>query len=143
MDLNEYLMSQWDESDPKVRDDYSFPLAKRIECEDGFSLSVQASHGAYCSPRTNLGPWDQVEVGFPSDVPDEIMNYAEQPEKPTETVYGYVPIELVETLIAAHGGMKANVEFSGTPAALSPEAPLERRVGGAVPPAPTFEGDEK
>ena len=32
----------------------------------------------------------------------------------------------------------ANVEFSGTPAALSPEAPLERRVGGAVPPAPTF-----
>lgn len=143
MDLNEYLMSQWDESDPKVRDDYSFPLAKRIECEDGFSLSVQASHGAYCSPRTNLGPWDQVEVGFPSDVPDEIMNYAEQPEKPTETVYGYVPIELVETLIAAHGGMKANVKFSGTPAALSPEAPLERRVGGAVPPAPTFEGDEK
>lgn len=110
MDLNEYLMSQRDENDPKVRDDYSFPLAKRIECEDGFSLSVQASHGAYCSPRTNLGPWDEVEVGFPSDVPTEIMNYAEQPEKPTETVYGYVPIELVETLVAAHGGMKANVK---------------------------------
>jgi len=32
----------------------------------------------------------------------------------------------------------ANVEFSGTPAASSPEAPLERRVGGAVSPAPTF-----
>ena len=32
----------------------------------------------------------------------------------------------------------ANVEFSGTPAASSPEAPLECRVGGAVPPAPTF-----
>ena len=108
MNLNEYLMSQRDENDPKVRDDYSFPLAKRIECEDGFSLSVQASHGAYCSPRTNLGPWDQVEVGFPSDVPTEIMNYAEQPENPTETVYGYVPIELVDALIAAHGGMKAN-----------------------------------
>ena len=35
-----------------------------------------------------------------------------------------------------------NVEFSGTPAASSPEAPLERRVGGAVPPAPTFGGSE-
>lgn len=120
MDLNEYLMSQRDESDPKVRDDYSFPLAKRIECEDGFSLSVQASHGAYCSPRTNLGPWYQVEVGFPSGIPAEIMNYAEQPEKPTETVYGYVPIELVETLIAAHGGMKANANLTGDPLAGRP-----------------------
>ena len=36
-----------------------------------------------------------------------------------------------------------NVEFSGTPAALSPEAPLERRVGGAVPREPTFERKER
>ena len=36
-----------------------------------------------------------------------------------------------------------NAEFSGTPAALSPEAPLERRVGGAVLPAPTFERGDK
>ena len=113
MDLNEYLMSQRDENDPKVRDDYSFPLAKRIECEDGFSLSVQASHGAYCSPRTNIGPWEEVEVGFPSDVPTNIMRYCENSESPTQTVYGYVPIELVEELIAAHGGMKANAELSG------------------------------
>ena len=35
-----------------------------------------------------------------------------------------------------------NVEFSGPTAASSPEAPLERRVGGAVPPAPTFGGSE-
>ena len=109
MNLNQSLMSQRDENDPEVRDDYSFPLAKRIECEDGFSLSVQASHGAYCSPRTNLGPWYQVEVGFPSDVPTQIMHYCENSETPTKTVYCYVPIELVEELIAAHGGMKSNV----------------------------------
>lgn len=106
MNLNEYLMSQRDLNDPKVIDDYSFPLAKRIECSDGFSLSVQASHGAYCMPRTNIGPWYMVEVGFPSDVPTGIMNYAENPDSPTDTVYGYVPIELVEELIDAHGGMK-------------------------------------
>jgi hypothetical protein len=115
MDLNEYLMSQRDATDPKVQEDYSFPVAKRIECEDGFSLSVQASHGAYCSPRTNLGPWYQVEVGYPSDVPTEIMRYCEDPETPTETVYGYVPIELVETLIAAHGGMKVNAKVKARP----------------------------
>ena len=113
MNLNEYLMSQRDESDPKVRDDYLFPLAKRIVCEDGFSLSVQAMRFAYCSPRTNMGPWYEVEVGFPSGVPTEILSYAEQPECPTQTVYGYVPIEFVESLIAAHGGMKANAALTG------------------------------
>jgi len=113
MSINDYLMSQRDENDPKVRDDYSFPVVKRIQCTDGFSLSVQASHGAYCSPRTNLGPWDEVEVGFPSDVPTQIMQYAENPDAPTETVYGYVPIELVEELIAAHGGMMAKAEVTG------------------------------
>lgn len=108
MNLNEYLMSQRDESDPKVRGDYSFPLAKRVECADGFSVSVQASHGAYCSPRTNLGPWSHVECGFPSDVPSVIMDYAEELDHPTATVYGYVPIELVEELIESHGGIKAS-----------------------------------
>jgi len=108
MNINQYLMSQRDENDPDVRFDLSFPLAKRVKCADGFSISIQATHGAYCSPRTNIGPWYQVECGFPSGVPTEIMHYAEQPENPTETVYGYVPIELVEELIESHGGMKSN-----------------------------------
>jgi hypothetical protein len=105
MDLNEYLLSQRDVNDPRVQDDDSFPLAKRITCADGFSLSVQATHGAYCSPRRNVGPWLSVEVGFPSAEPELIMEYAEEPERPTETVYGYVPIGLVEELIEPHGGM--------------------------------------
>lgn len=113
MNLNDYLMSQRDVSDPKVRDDCSFPLARRIECADGFSLSVQATHGAYCAPRTNIGPWYEVEVGYPSEAPNEILSYAESPDMPTETVYGYVPIELVERLIEDHGGMKANAELKG------------------------------
>lgn len=106
MNLNEYLMSQRDANDPAVYNDRSFPLAKRITCADGFSLSVQATHGAYCSPRQNIGPWYEVEVGFPSAEPTSILSYAEQKEKPTETVYGYVPIDLVEALIDEHGGMK-------------------------------------
>ena len=82
-----------------------FPIAKRIVCVDGFSISVQANEVAYCSPRENIGPWHKVEVGFPSDTPDLIMSYAECETSPTRTVYGYVPIELVEELIASHGGV--------------------------------------
>ena len=38
---------------------------KRIECADGFTMSVQANSNAYCSPRSdNAASYDEVEVGF-------------------------------------------------------------------------------
>jgi hypothetical protein len=114
INLNEYLSSQRDESDPNVYENKTFPTAKRIECADGFSLSVQAAHVAYCSPRRNIGPWHEVEVGFPSERPDYIMEYAEDPRRPTDTVYGYVPIELVEKLIAKHGGLCSDKTYFKT-----------------------------
>ena len=89
-----------------------FPLAKRITCVDGFSLSVQATHGAYCSPRKNIGPWYEVEVGFPSEKPELIAHHAENPNDPTGTVYGYVDIELVEQLIDLHGGIVVDPEIA-------------------------------
>jgi hypothetical protein len=107
--LNDYLSSFRDKDGngfPSTDTGFvsSFPQSTRITCVDGFSLSVQANHGTYCTPRNNLGPWSSVEVGFPSDTPEFIMEYVEDPEHPTDTVYGYVPIELVEKLIASHGG---------------------------------------
>lgn len=101
--INDYLMAFRD-CDGFGLNGSHFPLARRIKCVDGFSLSVQATAAAYCSPRENLGPWYEVEVGFPSAAPEFIMSYAEQPEIPTETVYGYVDIDLVEKLIDTHGG---------------------------------------
>lgn len=110
--LNEYLMAfraddglGFPEGKNGYRSDY--PLAKRIVCADGFSLSAQATRGAYCSPRENLGPWYKVEVGFPSSPPELILHFAEDHENPTDTVYPYVDIELVEQLIALHGGPNA------------------------------------
>lgn len=87
--------------------DYHFWLAPRITCADGFSLSVQVHAGAYCSPRDGFGPnWDEAEIGFPSDRPtDAVMGYAETPEEPTDTVYGYVPMDLIEELVQLHGGI--------------------------------------
>lgn len=81
-------------------------LVKRIECKDGFSISVQASEYAYCYPRmTNQKEYYEVECGFPSSEPEFIMDYAEDPKNPTETVYGYVPVKLVEQLIDLHNNV--------------------------------------
>ena len=99
MNLNKDLVSQRGESQNPY-----WP-AERIKCVDGFSLSVQAHDGAYCVPRDGQAQsWELVEVGFPSEKPEGIMQYCESPENPTETVYGYVPVELVEELIEHHGG---------------------------------------
>jgi len=91
----------------------TFPCSRRIVCADGFSISVQANEYAYSHPRDNLGPYCAVECGFPSSVPELIMGYCEDAEKPTDTVYGYVPIELVEELLQLHGGI-ANDATNGT-----------------------------
>lgn len=108
--LIDHLMSVRDEYDFDTQMDRSFPRAPRIECMDGFSLSVQASHGAYCQPRTNLADWYQVEVGYPSAQPTEFLSYAEDRDKPTSTVYGYVPVELVVAEINLHGGVLEGAE---------------------------------
>lgn len=79
----------------------------RIECADGFSLSAQASEFTYCTPRENAAwPYFEVEVGFPSERVEELMPFAESPEDPTGTVYGWVPVSIVEAIINAHGGPK-------------------------------------
>ena len=81
--------------------------AKCIVCADGTTISVQVGPGLYCAPRNAYGPWYQVEVGFPSKALPEIMEFAEDGNAPTETVYGYVPIEIVAAAVDACGGLKA------------------------------------
>lgn len=76
-----------------------------IECADGLTLSVQASVTHYCTPRDSVGPWIAVEIGFPSRRVGEFMEYAENPDDATGTVYGYVPVEVVEAVIEKHGGI--------------------------------------
>ena len=78
----------------------------RLYCNDGYSVSVQASEFHYCSPRLNgLQDYKSVELGFPS-IEDELINeYADGDDDYTDTVYGYVPIEIVEKLIEKHGGI--------------------------------------
>lgn len=82
-----------------------FRQVKPIRCADGLEMSVQASTTHYCSPRNGVGPWVTVEVGFPSERIEELMEYAENPDEPTKTVYGWVPVEVVERIVEAHGGI--------------------------------------
>ena len=82
-------------------------VVSRIVCKDGTSLSVQASFGHYCTPRNDEGPWTAVEVGFPSACPPESWaEYAEDWNNPLDTVYGYVPVQMVQHFISLHGGEK-------------------------------------
>jgi hypothetical protein len=82
-------------------------LAPRVECADGFIMSVQVSESHYCSPRENDAvDYSSVEVGFPSEREELLMSFAEEENDPTGTVYGYVPVSIVDEVIAKHGGLK-------------------------------------
>ncbi len=99
-DFNAYQRTQ------PFRDKYGGRVMDRITCADGFSLSVQASYTHYCNPRQDgVFEYDAVEVGFPSAVEPLLLPYAERPETPTDTVYGGVPVELVNAIVNAHGGV--------------------------------------
>ena len=79
---------------------------ERLYCNDGYSISVQASKFHYCYPRLNGNQdYESVELGYPSSEDELINEYAEDDDY-THTVYGYVPIEVVEKLIEKHGGIK-------------------------------------
>lgn len=76
-----------------------------VRCADGFHMSVQAGPTAYSEPRDTIGPYKTVEIGFPSQSEDLLLPYAENPEQPTDSVYGWVPKSVVTAVIVKHGGM--------------------------------------
>lgn len=77
----------------------------RIVCKDGTTLSVQTGDGLYCEPRNNVGPYTQVEVGFPSVTPPDSWTEYSETEDNTSNIFGYIPVSLVEDYIASHGGI--------------------------------------
>lgn len=82
-------------------------IVPAIQCADGLRMPVQASENHYCGPcESGLNAYYEVEVGFPSERVEELMPYAEDPDDPTGTVYGYVPVDVVNMIIEQHGGIK-------------------------------------
>ena len=82
-----------------------------ITCKDGFTMSVQAALANYCTPREDYPdtPYTHVECGYPSSKPltKELREFAELfgDSDYTTTVYGWVPIEVVQAELDAHGGI--------------------------------------
>ena len=106
--LNEMLSAQPIKGDGGR---YDFKdIMPRIEMTNGSNISVQTGHTHYCSPRESVGPWRLVECGFPSVTPPETWKEYFDGDwgnsDGTDSVYGYIPIELVVDFINEHGGIK-------------------------------------
>lgn len=91
---------------------FALPNNPRITCSDGFDISVQARDGSYCT-RDDNGTLTKVECGFPSTTPktEALKGYAELcgTDDYTDTVYGFVPVEVVQAELDAHGGIITGV----------------------------------
>lgn len=48
--------------------------------------------------------YSDVEVGYPSEEEKLLLPYAQNKNRPTETLYAYVPVEVVDKIIEKHGG---------------------------------------
>ena len=93
-----------------------FKLNEKIVCADGFEMSVQAHSGGYCTPRIdNADRYTAVEIGFPNQIDELLLEYCEDSGNPTETVYGYVPATTVSLVIAKHGGIVSGELPPGLP----------------------------
>ena len=80
-----------------------------VVCKDGFTFSGQASATHYSNPKGYVDEYTEIEIGFPSSHDTLIEKYAENSwdDEPdyTDTVYGYVPVKIVDLLIKKHGGI--------------------------------------
>ena len=80
----------------------------RLECADGFSISIQASDSTYCTPRVTLDDvsgYSAFELGFPTEL-DELIEPFQECGEGIAGVFPYVPREVVEQLIEKHGGIQ-------------------------------------
>lgn len=78
-----------------------FFVRPRALCQDGFSISIQASSFVYCTPRKLLlnGNYITVELGYASAHEELLEGYKDG------TIYPYVPMTVVEEVIKKHGGI--------------------------------------
>lgn len=83
----------------------------KITCSDGFKMSVQGNEMAYSIPKKTGTEFDAMEIGFPSEQEDLILEFAQNPSDPTGTIYGFIPIDLIELIIEKHGGIDAECTF--------------------------------
>jgi len=91
----------------KYNEDFFF--LPRVVCKDGFSISIQVNHNNYCASENGTREfglnWKEVEWGFPSSTINPIKYNAEDKKHTTDTVGGYVDINIIDELLNEHGGI--------------------------------------
>lgn len=84
-------------------------IRHKITCNDGFTFSCQASGDHYCSPKEYGLPakdYDAWEIGYPSAPDHALVPFIEDDDRDsTDSVYPYVPTDVVLDLIEKHGGL--------------------------------------
>ena len=78
---------------------------RNVTCRDGFNFSLQAGPSHYSEPKAVANEYEAWEIGFPSDEEPLWMEWQEPGNEPTESVYGWGPIEVVNAVIQRHGGI--------------------------------------
>jgi|2_EtaG_2_1085320.scaffolds.fasta_scaffold05185_8 hypothetical protein len=76
-----------------------------LVCNDGFTMSIQAGQSLYSTPRDDAKRYKAVEIGYPSEEELMIKSFAEDQDNLCSTVYGFVPIKIVDQIIEKHGGV--------------------------------------
>ena len=107
---------------------------------------MQASREHFCSPRNDVGPYDGVEVGYPSEWEDLLLPYTDNNTDRTPvicgaapTLYVNVPPHVISTVIRKHAGLAHD---SGR---LPPMVDVDENgsmwAAAAVPPSESGESD--
>lgn len=77
----------------------------RVECADGWNVSIQAGALAYSIPRESGAEYKAFELGYPSEWEPLLKEYAENIEEFTTTIFPFTPTEVVEEVLRKHGGI--------------------------------------
>jgi hypothetical protein len=83
----------------------------RVRCADGYTVSVQAGNRWNSEPQLDTGWYSKVELGYPTAADEELRDYADEKRDLRGTVYGFVPVKLVDEVLTKHGGI-VGADFS-------------------------------
>ena len=115
MKINEFIKNNLKvkvlNEDPLMKHIMTSSKLPQIVCTDGFTMSVQVGYSLYSTPKKVAKRYSAVEIGYPSEHEPLIEEYAECYTFEeldidfTDTVYGYVPVKLVDKVLKKHGGI--------------------------------------
>ena len=80
-------------------------VLRYVICRDGFKFSLQAGPSHYSEPKAIADYYSAFEIGYPSAEESLWEQWIEPGNDPTESVYGWVPQDVINAVIKKHGGI--------------------------------------